>query len=43
MRIKTKGIIHVKNLKKMKESMRLHYAGMDRLLRLKLSKVTKMM
>lgn len=31
------------NLKKMKESMRLHYAGMDRLLRLQLSKVTKMM
>ena len=31
------------NLKKMKESMRLHYAGMDRLLRLGLSKVTMMM
>ena len=30
-------------LKKMKESMRLHYAGMDRLIRLGLSMVTRMM
>ena len=30
------------NLRKMKEEMRLHYAGLDRVLRLRLSNVTKM-
>jgi hypothetical protein len=31
------------NLKKMAETMRLHYAGLDRVLRLRLSRVTRMM